>query len=261
MPIEQLITFIEGTAQPSALIESESFVRGQDIVDAYLASCAKDKLLLAYTNHRVQELNAIANDYKPARSGDTLFSPTTRHSYTLHETVHPGYVTSIELPYGEPLVLNSKYKTLEHLVKMEGVDFYEVSDTTDEALTITVAAIFGHGDYRDRLSKLKAAAAASNKAIEDTAHMSAAGWAKQNSRHKLARARAKAWRDFLTFNDCVICLDFPFAMTVHKSQGSTVDEVFLDTENLGICANTDYQLYLKLMYVGMSRARFRVITN
>ena len=58
-----------------------------------------------------------------------------------------------------------------------------------------------------------------------------------------------------------MCIDFPYATTVHKSQGSTYETVLLDIKDLGICANSNYNLYLKLLYVALSRASERVFTN
>ena len=54
---------------------------------------------------------------------------------------------------------------------------------------------------------------------------------------------------------------FAHAMTIHKSQGSTYDTVYLDTEDLGMVANMDYIMYLRLLYVAVSRASNKVITN
>ncbi|MGL5567505.1 MAG: ATP-binding domain-containing protein [Plesiomonas sp.] len=50
-------------------------------------------------------------------------------------------------------------------------------------------------------------------------------------------------------------------MTVHKSQGSTYDTVYVDTEDLYRCAAINIKQYLKLMYVALSRASNKVITN
>ena len=77
----------------------------------------------------------------------------------------------------------------------------------------------------------------------------------------MARQRAKAWRDHLTFNDLVLCIDFPYAMTVHKSQGSTYDEVYIDSDDLYKCAENNFSLYLKLLYVAISRAKHDVFMS
>lgn len=262
-PVEQLISFIEGE-KAAPLVESASFCRNQDILEWYENDGMADDfdgVILAYTNKRVQELNAKAQGREVPEYQDKLFCPNNRNFYTL-TAFAPGYlVYEITKPYGDDtLKLNSKYKTLEHLQAMQCCQFMDVVD--EDGSEETFAVVFGHYDYKVTKERLIKAAADSNKAIERKFQgVKAAPWAKQNKGHKLAKVRAKAWRDFLTFNDNVVCLDFVHAMTIHKSQGSTYKSVYLDTEDLAIAAEINYLLYLKLFYVAISRARDYVITN
>jgi len=260
IPLNQLVSFIEGTAEPTTLIESDSFIRGQDLYDAWSERETTDTVLLAYTNKRVQELNeAIAERCEP-EAEDILFSPTTRSTYGYFNGITPDKVRNIVQPWNGLLEFNSKYRTLEFLVSMEGIKFADVFNyEEDEAQT--VAYVFGHYDYKLKLEELGHIAAETNKIIDESFHCSPAAWARSNARHPLARARSKAWREYLTFKDSVICLDFPYAMTVHKSQGSTYDTVILDSQDLAKCSEHNYTLYLKLMYVAISRASNKVITN
>jgi exodeoxyribonuclease V len=260
-PLNQIISFIEG-APPCKLIESDNFVRGVDIANPSMERPA-DSVILAYTNRRVQELNAKLEGKEEPEANDLVFSPTTKHSYQIHgldETIDLGS-EGIDLPHNDKVLSwNTKYKTLEYLVTMDNIGF--ASLISGEGDYEYYAYMFGHGDYQDTLKYLKSEAAHSNAAIEkEFPGYKAAGWAKVNYSHPLARARAKAWRDYLTFKECVICLDFSHAMTVHKSQGSTYDTVYLDTKDIGQVADRDYEMYLKLMYVGMSRASNKVVTN
>jgi hypothetical protein len=262
-PLSQLVSFIGG-AEPEPLVESDMFIRNQDIVEWYINDNEPDSVILAYTNERVQSLNAEIADREHYIVGDNVFSPTSRHHYDINSIVPWHDVRVISLPFGEPLMLNSKYNTLEHLVDMDCCDFIQVSDPSEEPSAetdITIAIVFGHHNYKVALQELKVAAAEANKAIESEHNQSPASWAKGHPKYPLARARAKAWRDFLTFKDCVMCIDFPHAMTVHKSQGSTYKNVYLDTDNLSMCADFDYKLYLKLMYVALSRASNQVVTS
>ena len=86
--LEQLVSFIEG--EPIVPLEENSnFIRGRDL------SKEKGDIILAYTNERVQELNARIQSYTKPLEGDMLFSPTTRHHYKfLRWTDNP---TQIEL--------------------------------------------------------------------------------------------------------------------------------------------------------------------
>lgn len=252
--LEQLVSFIEG-AKPEPL---KGLIRNRDIVQDYVSTEHEDKVILAYTNKRVEELNESIMGRMEPEPGDKLFSPTTQHHYYFKAWEYtPSLIT---MPFGEPLMLGSKFKTLEYLVKQDIVRFAVVEDDNGEEHTF--ACLFGHYNYKTHLDNFKAEAAESNRAIEgEFRGYKAAGWSKANPQHPLARRRAKAWRDFLSFNDSAICLDFAHAMTVHKSQGSTYADVFLDTDDIYIAANFSFEQYLKLMYVACSRASNKVVTN
>jgi hypothetical protein len=260
-PIQQLIDYIEG-ADAAPLATSAQFVRGQDLAKAYTDDPEEDKVMLCYTNKAVQENNEKIEGKLLPNPGDTLFSPTNQHMYTFIEPVARADVDEIVLPFGEPLQLNSKYKTLEYLKKNTHIEFGLFEDEDGEQAIMAYA--FGHYTYKVLKDSLSVAAANANAAIErEFKGVKAAYWAKarENEKHPLARARSKAWRDFLTFDDCVFCLDFKHCMTVHKSQGSTYKHVYVDTQDLGQLVNTNWNMYLRLMYVALSRASTKVITN
>lgn len=254
--IGQLISFIEG--KPSApLITSDRFKRGQDIFSKYQA-CNEHKILLAYTNQKVQDLNWTIEGKEEPEEDCIVFSPSTKQKYTFIRCIPSYLIYEIDKAFGEPLKLGSKYKTLEFLIQQD-YDFCEVED--EDGQRYCFAYVFGHYEYKKKLEELKRIAAGVNKTILDNEGMSAAQWAKANPDARAAKDRAYAWRKFLSFNECVICLDFAHAKTIHKAQGSTYHTVFLDSEDLGIAAETNYTLYLKLMYVALSRATHNVITN
>lgn len=256
-PLNALISYIEGE-QPEPLKPVEGyFERGKSLSKEYL-KCQEDKVLLAYTNKRVESLNIeIAGKYLPDER-DKVFSPTTqKYYYFLGWVEDPDY---IDLHYSDPLHKGSKFKTLENLIRTHLCRFAILEDEDGDIWQHAV--IFGHYDYKINKETLEAAAVDSNKAIEQTHRgYKAASWAKFNPKTSLARTRSKAWRDCLSFKDCVICIDFPYAMTVHKSQGSTFNTVFVDTNDIAICANRNFDMYLKLTYVALSRASHKVVTN
>jgi len=257
IPLNALISYMDG-ADPAPLDSVPGyFERGCDIVEEYKLG-KSDCIMLAYTNRRVEELNAkIAGKLYPDES-DTVFSPTTQKLYKFKEWVDaPQY---IDLHYSDPLMLGSKFRTLENLVKSGLCRFAILED--EDGNVWQHAVMFGHYEYKVTKENLESEAVDSNKAIEAKYRgFKAAGWAKHNSQTKLARTRSKAWRDCLSFKDCVICIDFPYAQTVHKSQGSTYHTVMIDTDDLGMCADRNFAMYLKLLYVAISRASNRVITN
>ena len=200
----------------------------------------------------------IARQTRPYEQ-DKIYSPTLRHHYQYYRSYEPDEIHHIDRVFGDQLTYNSKFKTLEHLIRMDCCEFMHVVD--EDEYEYIYAVVFGHYNYKVALETLQEAAVNANRAIETQATVKAKVWAAAHPHDPLSRARAKAWRDYMTFKDCVVCMDFPYAMTVHKSQGSTYDTVYVDTQDLGICANSNYNLYLKLLYVAISRASNMVYTN
>lgn len=257
-PLLDTLTYLSlvigGQAPARPLAEHETFKRGADILAEYKR--ADDAILLAYTNKRVQYMNAeIMGRDKPIHL-DEIFSSTTREKFVFDgENEKPQMIMSI---MGDLVELGSKFKTLETL-KTLPVDFYDVED--EDGMSRTIACVFGHQNFIDVKQKLAQEATTVNQLIEAKYKMKAAHWARENYQDPLAKRRAKAWREMLSFNSNVQCVDFNHAMTVHKSQGSTFDTVCLDIQDLGLCADKDYKLYLKLLYVALSRSSNKVYTT
>ena len=251
-----LTDMVDG-ANMEPLRSSENLIRGQDLVKTYKASASTDKICLAWTNKAVQDLNRqIAGKLSP-ELGDSLWCPTLRHELVFKERKKE--VNLIVTPSGN-LPLNTKYKTLEFLHAISEVSFAEVYDETiDEP--VTIAYMFGHYRYKQVIQHLTDKAVEANNAIKDKGIENPADWSRQNYNHPLAKLRGQAWRKLLAVREAVVCIDFPYAMTIHKSQGSTYEEVYLDSEDLSQCGNTNAKLYLKLFYVALSRASHKVITN
>lgn len=256
--LSTLVKYIEGRAKPKVLEANAAFVRGVDLIETY--KTVEDAVLLAFTNKRVEELNKAIQGYDEPEEGDKLFSPTTKHYYRFIEYLPAEAVYALDRPFGEPLLLGSKYKTLEYITQQQTYTFARVHDLELDEEQV-VAFIFGHSTYKLYLEQLKFAAASVNKRIESKYKVKAAHWAKNNFTSPLGQERAQVWRDFLSFNECVICLDFAHAMTVHKSQGSTFKNVIVDSEDIGICADRNFSLYLRLLYVALSRASSKAYTN
>lgn len=238
------------------LTPHSNLIRGVSIVGNY-RTCKTTKCLLAYTNARVEALNAeVEGKYAPD-VGDTLFSPTTRQLLTLQNIeAEPFHITNIK---GDIVDVLDKYKTLKTISNIEEVDFYSVA--TDEGEEHIRAVVFGHDTYLKKNSELAKKAVKANRDIERKFSAKASQWAKANWQEPLARTRSTAWKNYLAFKSNVICIDFNHAMTIHKSQGSTYENVFIDTDDVAKCADQDFKLYLKLMYVAISRASDTVYTN
>lgn len=255
--LTQLNSFING-AEPTGLLEHSTFERNVDIVDKYLSYKTDNKIILAYTNAKVEELNTRIQGRDIPEPGDILFCPTNRKKYTL--LARSDFATSITNAQDTALELGSRYKTLETINELEGIMFLTVADEEDKEST--KAVIFGNASYMEKQEKLASSAVAINKIIQNKyPDIPLKDWVQANWREPLAISRKEAWKNYLSFKDFVVCMDFAHAMTIHKSQGSTYDYVFLDTKDIEKCSVRDYTMYLRLLYVAISRAAEKVYTN
>ena len=233
------------------LESNDQFIRGIDIAEHITTTKPDDFVVLSYTNKRVEELNREI----VATVGDTdeRWSPSLRASLTYKERVDKFDVSHI-VTYTDPLCLGTKYKTLEYLIEHSndwGVEFGKFYNQDSEELQ-TVAFVFGHYQYKIMLEELADKAVKANAKIDSPTPKS---YCKQNPHCKECRERAKVWRDYITFKENVMCIDYPYAMTVHKSQGSTYKIVYIDNSDLRkLLVKGDTTMYLKLLYVGISRA-------
>jgi len=86
--------------------------------------------------------------------------------------------------------------------------------------------------------------------IEDYGSMS-----KINKKYILAKNQSTERNEII--GNTLIFWRFPYAMTIHKSQGSTYDGVIIDLGSFNKCTNRS--MFLSLLYVAVSRAREQVI--
>lgn len=247
--------YINGV-EPKPLEEHTRFKRGVDL-EAEYKKCNKFKVALAYTNERVEDLNASIEGKMLPEVGDRLFCPTLRQYFTLVEISDSS--TGIVNIAGKLLELDSKYKELEKLHQIGQVVFYTVEDEAGNELPL--AGVFGHKSFLNVQQMLADNAVTLNKQIKNEFDITPRSWAEQNRDSSLAKDRAKAWSMYLAFKNNVVCLDFAHATTVHKAQGSTYDTVFIDMKDMARCADKDYNMYLKLLYVAISRASEMVYSN
>ena len=257
--LTELNKMIQGEVKPHALEPNDSFIRNVDLVEKWKEVESDDKVILAYTNKKVQEYNFALKGSEPIMD-DIHFCPTT-HWYVkyLGDTEEFNEI----LARTGIIAFGSKYRTLEYLVdtlsEEHSVKFglWYIEELDEIAV---MPYVFGHYNYKQVLELLSDNIIEVQKEIKTKYNpASIKHWAKANSHDNLARKRAKAWRDYLTFTECVVCIDHNIATTIHKSQGSTYDYVFIDGDDVYKCP--DSSLYLKLLYVAMSRARNKIFLN
>ena len=196
------------------ILEIAGMVRAKEVVPEELKAYKEpdgEGIVLCYTNKRVRQWNKQFHPELMPKKGDKMIMCRTIGSgdYT---KIHNSEVVEIEYIENKSNgILNTLYvETDKH------VDFYIVKPESYERYYI---------EYSKRL--------------------------------KRAKANRRLWKDFYEFINKYILIekykeikptmDYTFASTIHKSQGSTYETVYIDNDLFG-------QDYWELLYVAVTRA-------
>ena len=235
----KFVEFLEGTNTKDLKIDFSENVKKVSTTEAVqLFDITKDRLL-AYTNEVVGWYNkeiAIYNGIQSFVGQHVQLGSNPDLVYVEDMIDKSDVVLSDVITWyldNNMLLQNSKisakYMELEFstLLKLDGVEFAKVAIN---GTTKIVPVVLGIYNAYSLTKQIKAAA------IKD----------KKN--YKFIYALNKAYT-----------MDYKFASTVHKAQGSEFDAVFVDVNDIkkSILPNY-YDTYARLMYVALSRAKKRV---
>ena len=235
----KFVEFLEGTNTKDLKIEFSDNVKKVSTTEAVqLFDITKDRLL-AYTNEVVGWYNKEISIYNGIQSfvwqhvqlgsnPDLVYvKEMIDKSDVVLSDVITWYLDNNMLLQNSKI--SAKYMELEFstLLKLDGVEFAIVAIN---GTTKIVPVVLGIYNAYSLTKQIKAAA------IKD----------KKN--YKFIYALNKAYT-----------MDYKFASTVHKAQGSEFDAVFVDVNDIkkSILPNY-YDTYARLMYVALSRAKKRV---
>ena len=235
----KFVEFLEGTNTKDLKIEFSDNVKKVSTTEAVqLFDITKDRLL-AYTNEVVGWYNKEISIYNGIQSfvGQYVQLGSNPDLVYVEDMIDKSDVVLSDVVTwyldNNMLLQNSKisakYMELEFstLLKLDGVEFAKVAIN---GTTKIVPVVLGIYNAYSLTKQIKAAA------IKD----------KKN--YKFIYALNKAYT-----------MDYKFASTVHKAQGSEFDAVFVDVNDIkkSILPNY-YDTYARLMYVALSRAKKRV---
>ena len=227
--LQELVKFIEGEKKPYYLEPSENFQRKINIDKAYKESKTEDKIMLAYTNKAVQRHNAIVHGRRFPVIGDEVYISSLKKVATVID-MSDEFLGEVITPTGA-ITPSTKYNPLKFLNDNKNIKFFHTT-------VGVVAGIFG--SYNNK--KIREAIA--NRLVD-------ANRKKKDS--------SKAYREYKNINDYTCIIDFNHCMTVHKSQGSEFEEVYIDITDFSHCIDSTERL--KLLYVAMSRAKMKIFLN
>ena len=235
----KFVEFLEGTNTKDLKIDFSENVKKVSTTEAVqLFDITKDRLL-AYTNEVVGWYNKEISIYNGIQSfvGQQVQLGSNPDLVYVEDMIDKSSVVLSDVITwyldSELLLQNSKisakYMELEFstLLKLDGVEFAKVAIN---GTTKIVPVVLGIYNAYSLTKQIKAAA------IKD----------KKN--YKFIYALNKAYT-----------MDYKFASTVHKAQGSEFDAVFVDVNDIkkSILPNY-YDTYARLMYVALSRAKKKV---
>ena len=235
----KFVEFLEGTNTKDLKVEFSENVKKVSTTEAVqLFDITKDRLL-AYTNEVVGWYNKEISIYNGIQSfvGQYVQLGSSPDLVYVEDMIDKSDVVLSDVITwyldNNMLLQNSnisaKYMELEFssLLKLDGIEFAKVAIN---GTTKIVPVVLGIYNAYSLTKQIKAAA------IKD----------KKN--YKFIYALNKAYT-----------MDYKFASTVHKAQGSEFDAVFVDVNDIkkSILPNY-YDTYARLMYVALSRAKKRV---
>jgi len=160
--------------------------------------------------------------------GCVLLSFTNARAVEATRVIRKAADKPVELLAGDTVIVNSAFKQYDEWIATDSLLIVKEVVSLDHSKDL-ILVYTDSGDfitYRDNAKLQKDIAAASV---------------------------AKNWNEYFRLKESYIDLRHAEALTIHKSQGSTFDTVFVDIGSLAICRNPNDRR--RLLYVACSRAR------
>jgi len=199
----------------------------RELVDRYLSD-TDDRILGTYTNIKVQNYNDY---FRSVIMCNPDASVVPGEMFVFHDTLFAGNdLIHLNADISE-VVSCTKEKHARH-----NIYYWNVRDTDNESYRVIDAG--SKEKFDETLEKMIKKA----KAEKDTAR------------------RRVLWKSYYSTKDVYANVRYNYASTLHRLQGSTVDNVYLDLSDLSNPNNPYYDkdTIFRLIYVGITRARNNV---
>jgi hypothetical protein len=247
------------------ILQKEDPTNPEFVVPAKLKELILAKDFGPYTNKKVLELNQLATSYL----GKTA-------EFVEGDDIVVGSLDAKFIGYGNDKLLHTIYPACinKGKVNLEAVNKIEADivkfNTKIDAPTIMVSIDdmaynvymdLQHYEHTKELSvDVETAQANLYKLHNIPENERLSDWCKSNRHLEGVNKRAKAWQAYLTHTNLVFDVRRPYARTVHKSQGSEFNTVFISQKDIKKSIRPGYYLqYARLMYVALSRAIHKVV--
>jgi tRNA A37 threonylcarbamoyladenosine biosynthesis protein TsaE len=191
----------------------------------------RDIVLSAFTNTSVNEYNSFVRSYK--NQSLSLPKLIDNEEVVLQEAYE---YNGIFVSNGDTLTVYSPMQEYHNILKLNYWSFSPKED--GDGLIIKVLDNDSLGEYNALLDKI------SKRAKQ----------LKFESKHKEAK---DMWDKYWEVKSLFVDIKYNFAHTIHKLQGSTYDDVYLNLKET-IENSTDLENLFRLVYVALTRARHDV---
>lgn len=189
------------------------------------------------------------------KSVNNMRNKIHRHLFNDDE-FHVGQYLRLETPttngtIGEIYIITELKKqklTLFNNIQLDGYSLTIVNLLTEKSEFITCLNYLDQDDIEECLKELY---------VEAEAKYNIMNKEKNKDLKNMLKIDWQKTLDMIRTTDSLTFVSSPYALTIHKSQGRTIDNVFLDIPDIRRYGGTNKK---KLLYVGVSRAKERLVT-
>lgn len=167
------------------------------------------------------------------------------HVENLNKFIRKNVRNTTEFCIGDLVVARNSCTDLHGLTGATKVEFtYKIQDINSD-----VSNYFGVDCFRVRVDN-----SWFRTPVNKTAYFN-----KMKTLKNEAKQNPKLWRTYFSLKENILDIRDASACTVHSSQGSTYQKVFIDLNDICLAANRDKEMFLRMIYVAISRAKQEVI--
>lgn len=214
--------------------------------------------IIAYTNQRVIELNSLI-ETPDLNKGDNIlingleavvYAKGSEDSLT---SIYPAMISKGKLSQDKRTEIEM------NLTKYNGWGYVDPYDSLIVAidgefynLKYDLEHYFNNKGYEEDVKDMQQLVIEKN-GLDDSVNLPK--WCKSHQDSVGVKRRGQAWQTYISHTSNIFDLRYPFATTVHKSQGQEFDTVYIDQNNMRKAVRNGYiENYARLMYVAISRS-------
>jgi len=214
--------------------------------------------IIAYTNQRVIELNSLIEQPNLDKGDKILINGLEAVVYDKGSSFEFDNIYPAMISKGK-LNTDKRYEIEANLTKYGG---WDIVDTYDSLvvnmdgefynLRYDLEHYYNNKSFEDEVKEMQQLVIEANNLSNE---VNLPKWCRTNQSAQGVKRRGQAWQQYISHTANIFDLRYPFATTVHKSQGSEFSVVYIDQANMKIAIHNGHiEKYVRLMYVALSRA-------